>query len=60
MSVISFDEVLDRTEPIAISTQEYAALTGLESHVRRVAAKRSPVDRRTLSMLLEQIRTARR
>lgn len=45
---------------ITISIQEYEALTALESHVRRIAAKRSPIRRQHLSTLLERVRFARR
>lgn len=44
---------------ISISAQEYEALTGLESQVRRMAAKRTPISRGHLSDLLERIRWAR-
>lgn len=44
---------------VSITTAEYEALTHLESQVRRMAAKRTPVDRGHLSALLERIRFCR-
>ena len=44
---------------VSITTAEYEALTRLESQVRRMAAKRTPIHRGHLSDLLEYIRFSR-
>lgn len=51
------EDLFDGT--VKIAAEEYEALTRLESQVRRMAAKRTPVNRGHLSDLLEQIRWAR-
>ena len=53
------DEYLDLDGSVSISTAEYEALTLLESQVRRIAAKRTPISRDTLSGLLAKIQFAR-
>lgn len=50
---------LDNENEVRIPTREYEALTALESHTRRLAAKRTPIRRDNLAFLLERIRTAR-
>lgn len=52
-SRIQFDDTVE------IAAAEYEALTALESHVRRMAAKRTPISRQVLSLMLEKVRYAR-
>jgi hypothetical protein len=56
MDVLTLD---DDFGTVSIPAGEYEALTHLESQVRRMAARRTPVDRACLSTLLERIRWAR-
>lgn len=49
----------DDLEEVRIPSREYEALTALESHTRRLAAKRTPIRRENLSLLLERVRQAR-
>lgn len=58
-TMYSFDDTLMRTADVSIPVAEYEALTLLEAQVRRMAAKRAPVDRGVLSALLEKIRYSR-
>jgi hypothetical protein len=53
------EEDLDLYGLVAIPAAEYEALTQLESQVRRIAAKRTPVSRDSLSVLLRRIQFAR-
>lgn len=57
MVLDSYTDLWDDT--VVISTVEYEALTALESHIRRMAAKRTPINRQVLSRMLERVRSSR-
>lgn len=58
MTALLYDED-DLLDEVRIPAAEYAALTHLESSVRRIAARRTPVSRDHLAGLLQRIRFAR-
>ncbi len=59
MDALLYDDYDLLGDEVRIPAAEYAALTHLESQVRRIAARRTPVSRDHLAGLLQRIRSAR-
>lgn len=59
MTALLYEDYDLLDDEIRIPAAEYEALTHLESQVRRIAARRTPVSRDHLAGLLQRIRFAR-
>ncbi len=59
MTALLYDDYDLLDGEVRIPSAEYEALTHLESQVRRIAARHTPVSRDHLAGLLQRIRSAR-